>query len=163
NQSQQFIQALPHYDWFITTKASSVGGLRALGCRRPVVVGNGFDPGAFRPVAVSARDVERLGGDVGLIGTYEEQRARSVLALARAGLRVRVWGDGWRALRQRHPRLRVERAALGFDDFARACAAFKINLGFLRKLNADQQTTRSVEIPACGGFMLAERTAEHLA
>lgn len=163
NQSRQFIQALPHYDWFITTKADTKSSLAALGCSNVIVVGNGFDPEAFRPVSVSSSDVERLGGDVGFIGTYEQQRAGALHDLASAGLRVRVWGDGWRALAGAHPNLRIENQALVFDDYAKACSAFRINLGFLRKLNADQQTSCSVEIPACGGFMLAERSAEHLA
>src|SRR5688572_13169072 len=81
NQSRQFIEALRYYDWFITTKAHSVADLTALGCTNVVVVGNGFDPEAFRPVSVSASDVERLGGDVGFIGTYEGDRAERMLEL----------------------------------------------------------------------------------
>lgn len=162
NQSRQFVEALREYDCFITTKPHAVAELTELGCARVLAVGNGFDPEAFRPRPLAADDVERLGGDVGFIGTYEQSRAELMLGLARAGLRVRVWGDGWRALRARHVNLRVEHQPLYFDDFSRACAAFKVNLGFLRKLNRDQATTRSVEIPACAGFMLAERTPEHL-
>lgn len=162
NQSRQFVDALRDYDCFLTTKPHAVAELTALGCAQVLAVGNGFDPEAFRPRPLDAGDVERLGGDVGFIGTYEQSRAELMLGLARAGLRVRVWGDGWRALRARHANLRVEHRPLYFDDFSRACAAFKINLGFLRKLNRDQTTTRSVEIPACAGFMLAERTPEHL-
>jgi hypothetical protein len=163
NQSQQFLQSLSGYDWFITTKADTVPELAALGCSHVVAVGNGFDPEAFRPMTISSSDVERLGGDIGFVGTYERERAALVLRLAEAGLGVRVWGDGWRALASHPANLRIEHRPLDFADYAKACSAFKINLGFLRKLNRDQQTTRSVEIPACGGFMLAERTSEHLA
>ncbi|MDQ3269304.1 MAG: glycosyltransferase [Pseudomonadota bacterium] len=162
NQSLQFLDALPHYDAFLTTKTFNVDELRRAGCPRVLFVGNGYDPLAFRPMPVSAQDIERLGGDVGFIGSFEQDRHEAMKALARQGLRVRVWGSGWDRVPDLHPGLVIERRPLRGDDFARACSAFKINLAFLRKLNRDQQTTRSVEIPACGGFMLAERTPEHL-
>lgn len=161
NQSQQFIDALPAYDVFATTKTYNVSELQARGCPCVVFVGNGFDPQSFRPISLESHDHRRYEADVSFIGTYEKDRADSMLFLARNGVRVRVWGGMWERMRQRHPNLRLEMQSLHGDAFSKACGASKINLGFLRKVNRDQQTTRSVEIPACGGFMLAERTSEH--
>lgn len=162
NQSSQFLRGLPLIDIYLTTKTYNVAELQTLGCPETIFIGNGFDPSTFRPLPVSERDVARLGGDVGFIGTYEADRGASIHFLASQGIRVRVWGNGWERMRTQHTNLRIEGKPLYGDDFARACRAFLINLAFLRKLNRDLQTTRSVEIPACGGFMLAERTNEHL-
>jgi hypothetical protein len=60
------------------------------------------------------------------------------------------------------PNLLVEARPVFNQDFIKVLNATRINLNFLRKINRDRHTSRSLEIPACQGFMLAERTDEHL-
>lgn len=48
------------------------------------------------------------------------------------------------------------------ERYARAVAGSRIALGLVREICPDEHTTRTFEIPAIGGFMLADRTNEHL-
>jgi len=162
NQSRQWRSCLQLYDLHITTKNHNVPELWEAGARDVFYVEKAFDPLVHRPMPVSPEVRARLGGDVGFVGWPEGERLASMLHLARSGVPVRIWGP-WGRLRPWHPNLRIEGRPLWSDDYASALSAFRINLCFLRKVNRDRCTTRSVEIPACGGFMLAERTEEHLA
>ncbi len=167
NATRAFRRCLPLYDVVFTTKAHNIepDGLPAQGARRVVVVDKAYDPAAHFPLAVDKAERAALGAEVGFIGTFEEPRARAMLMLAEAGIAVRVWGNGWQGWEGRHPLLRVEGRALvntAADlTYTKGIRATGINLCFLRKINRDTHTDRSVEIPACGGFMLAERTLDH--
>jgi spore maturation protein CgeB len=162
NQSDRFLRSLPLYDWYITNKSYNVAELKSLGCPRVIFMDNGFDPATHRPVPVTADERKWLGGPVGFVGQWEPDRAQSLRSLARAGVPVRVWGYTWDRMKAVLPGLILENQPVWGDDYAKAICAFDVNLCFLRKVNRDRQTTRSLEIPACGAFMLAERTDEHL-
>ncbi len=163
NRSARFLRCLPLHDVYFTTKSFAVDPLRELGAPRVEFVDNAYDPHTHRPVALTDEDRSVYDADVGFVGTFERARAEALLALARDGLEVRVFGNGWGAWRDLNGRLDVTgRPAVG-DAYAKALCGARVNLCFLRRMNGDRQTTRSVEIPACGAFMLAERTAEHQA
>jgi hypothetical protein len=172
NQSRQYLAGIPLYDLHTTTKSYNVAELQAMGATSVLLVNNACCPILHRPIVVSSEDRGRLGGAVGFIGGFEKQRADAIWFLVTNGIPVRVWGEGWGrgwfgrgwkewAAFHRHPGLKVEDRAVFGAEYVEAICSFDINLGFLRRLNRDLQTTRSVEIPACGAFMLAERTAEH--
>jgi len=164
NRSWRFLKCLPLFDVHFTTKPHNVEALLAAGARRVELVGNAFAPEVHRPMPRTPQDRERLGGPVGFIGDYERARGRAIEALGRAGVPVRVWGPNWRRFwKRRVPNVRIEPTGVFGDDYARAVSNFDINLAFLRKSARDEETTRSVEIPACEGFMLAERTSRHMA
>ena len=162
NQSGQFLRSLPLYDVYFTTKTYGVEELKALGCPRVHFVANAFDPNTHRPVTLTAERKKLLGASVGFVGTFEEDRARSMDFLASQGIGVRIYGNDWQSFHPSSPNLRIEGRAVYGDEYAEVLCACDINLCFLRRMNRDRQTQRSVEIPACGGFMLAERTEEHL-
>ena len=161
NQTRHFLRGLPKYDFYITTKSYHVSELCDAGCPQVIFIDNSFDPETHRPMEVTAADREKFGGTVGFIGQWEPDRAESLRQLALAGIPVRVWGYTWERMRDVPPLLRLENKPLWSADYAKAICAFDINLGFLRKCNRDLQTTRTMEIPACRAFMLAERTGEH--
>ncbi|MGP8050748.1 MAG: glycosyltransferase [Desulfobaccales bacterium] len=162
NQSKNFRACLPYYDWYCTTKTYNVRELKGLGCPRVMFTGNAYDPHTHRPLDLSAGEREQWGGPVGFIGGFEEQRAEAIYFLAENGVRVSIWGNGWaKNCKVKNPNLRIMGRSQYGDDYAKAICSLDICLGFLRKVNRDLQTTRSVEIPACGAFMLAERTQEH--
>jgi spore maturation protein CgeB len=163
NQSRQFLEALPLYHVYFTTKSFGVAELTALGCPRVEFVENAYDIHVHRPMDVTEAERTSLGAPVGFIGTGELERARSCAYLASHGIPVKVWGDDWdKFQRKTDGKFVVGGPSRYGDDYVKTICSFDINLCFLRRMNRDLQTQRSVEIPACGAFMLAERTPEHL-
>lgn len=163
NQSRFYLRSIQLYDIHITTKTPNIEELKGLGANRVCFMDNAYCHAVHRPVPIADFDRKMYGGQIGFIGSYEEERSHSMLHIAKSGLQVHIWGPGWenRNLVQ-HQNILIENRSLWREEYARVICSTEINLCFLRKVNRDTQTTRSIEIPACGGFMVAERTDEHL-
>ena len=156
NVSRHLWRGLSSYDVVVTTKAHNVTLLRGRGARHVLLSGNAFDPTVHRPIELGPAERQVLTCDVSFVGRFEPARAQLLRALAASGLRVAVRGPGW-------DRARVSDAATDpvfGDDYAKVVSAAAINLGLLSRQAGDDSTQRTVEIPACAGFMLAEHTAE---
>ena len=155
-------RSLGLFDLCVTTKSFNARPeeLPALGARGVLFVDNTYCPHAHRPIQVSEGESVQWGSKVSFVGTFENPRAGAMLELARAGISVRIWGNGWARLQNRHPSMTVENRPAYGDDYRRVIAASIINLCFLRHGNRDRQTCRSIEIPAMGGFMLHEHSEE---
>lgn len=164
NQSQQYVECIPLYDYIITNKSYIIEDMKRLGAKHVTFVNNSFSEDFHRPYELSEEEKNELGGDVGFIGAWEEERCKSILYLVDHGVKVKVFGDAkWNKYAIYSPNLTIVGRLLKNEDYCKSLHAFRISLCFLRKMNFDTQTTRTVEIPACGGFMMAERTDEHLA
>lgn len=162
NRSLYYTWGLPYYDVIFTTKTYNLTELKSLGAKRTELFLDAYDEKLNRPYILSEEEKKRFSCDVGAIGAFEEDRANKMLFLAENGIKVAVWGNGWGHWVGKHSNLIVKNEYLFKEDYSKAICATKINLCFLRKINRDEVTSRSVEIPACGGFMIAERTKRHL-
>lgn len=163
NQTSRFLSSLPYYDIYFTTKSYNVKELTHLGAREVKFVGNGYDPVIHAPTNITPAQRITYGGSLGFIGAWEQDRAEFMDFIGKHGTVPRWWcGSARWTNRRRHNHIQFEKRSLWQSEYRIALNSFEVQLCFLRKINRDLQTQRSVEIPACSQFMLAERTDEHL-
>jgi spore maturation protein CgeB len=143
-----------------TTKEHNLTELKNHGQKNVFKIYDSYIPILHRKISPLSQSVtQEFCCDVSAIGAYEEDRANSLEYLAKNGIKVLVWGMGWRKFKTNYPDyLVIKDKFLVADEYSFAINCSKININFLRKINRDTITSRSIEIPACGGFMISERT-----
>ena len=162
--------ALRQYDWVFTTKSFGLRDLKdQLGVTNARLICHAYDRDLHRPVELSAFDLARYECDVSFIGTWSPKKEQLLAELRRRrpALRLRVWGEQWH--RSRSPVLSpcIGGHEVVGEEYVRALQASTINLAILSERRAgssdgDQVTSRTFHIPACGAFMLHERSDEVL-
>ena len=163
NRSSFYTRSISLYDLVVTTKIQNLheGELQDLGARDVQFVYQAYDKDIHKPCQhCSNVDTKH---NILFVGCAEIERFNAMNYLAKKGFIVDVYGSGWDRgeFQDKHENLVYHYCNLLNEDYANAISCSKISLCFLRKINNDTHTSRSVEIPACGGFMLAERTDEH--
>jgi len=159
-----FRQALPAYDLFVSPRRSSAEAAVRAGARRVLLTDFAADELAHRPISLSDEDRARFAADVVFVGNWMPERGPFMARLAERGVPLRIYGPRWEKAPE-FERLKPNISAATFmgDDYAKSLQGAKIAIGLLSKGNEDLHTTRSLEIPAMGVLLCAERTSEHLA
>jgi hypothetical protein len=160
-------RAVPNYDWIFTTKTFGLADLKAkFGFEKASFLPHAFHPEVHRKFRCDASDHERYGCDVSFIGTWSPKKQALLEALvdARPGVKLKIWGMQWDKAGPKLAPWVESREVLG-AEYAKAIRLSKVNLGILSEMrkgasSGDLITARTFHIPACGGFMLHERTPE---
>jgi len=156
------LPSITEYDIYFTTNRFNVDELKALGGRQVMLTQLGYNRDLFKPHVVTAAEAQRLGASVGFIGHWEPATEALFLQLVNLGLPLRVRGSSWRQVKnKRMLKSAIEPDAVPKEEYPKAIISTKINLGINSAQSRNLSSGRTFEIPAAGGFMLAQRTIEH--
>jgi hypothetical protein len=154
-----FLEALSHYDQVFSPRRSNLTDLSAAGCGQVAYLPFAYCPETHFPVAMSASsDPDPFDCDVMFAGGADRDRVPYLTALIKAGYRVGLYGGFWDRYR---PTRASSRGHLDAAGMRQAVRAARVVLCLVRRANRDGHVMRTFEVPAMGGCMLAEHTAEH--
>ena len=159
---QSLLASIPFFTLCVFVRAETALEALALGASKVLLVHRSYDEIHHTPQASAApEDVQPV---VSFIGTLipGEPRDAFLLALLQAGLPLKLIGNRW----QRSPHWPLLRSiyqgpSCAGTAYSQALGSAAVTLGLLSHQNRDLITTRSLEAPACGGLLCAERTSEH--
>lgn len=158
-----FIDAIPFYDVHFVAREVNISEYKQLGAKRVYSYDRAYDPEIHKPIKLNEEDREKYYCKVGFIGSWAKDRERTIAFLIDNNVEVAVWGNGWNRGKYWNKIKKYFRGSgLKGIEYSKAINGMEIALHFLRKENRDEQDSRTFEIPACGTFMLAEKTKKHI-
>jgi len=159
---RHFLPSLPLYHGFHVYRECNIEDILKAGVPRVNVLRSYYLPWLDYPRKLSIDELNLWGCDVAFAGHCEnDMRLECITKLVHNDIKTRIYGGQrrWKPALQKniHARIKLLPAVYG-EDYRKAICGAKIALSFFSKWNRDQYTRRVFEIPACGVFLLSERT-----
>jgi spore maturation protein CgeB len=162
NLFRLYLKAIPHYDLVVHVRDFNISEAYKAGARHALHVYRSADEIAHAPRELTDADRKRFDAEVAFVGTYMPERGPLMATLVHLGVPLTIYGNRWREAKE-WPVLQSHwRPAVDDDElYPRALQCAKVCLGLVSTGNRDLHTTRSMEIPALGALLCAQRTREH--
>ncbi len=165
-----FRSAIAHYDCHHVYRHLNIAEYNAAGAVNVGVMQAGHVPAFHYPDLTPAPEpddeafLRTIAGRAVFIGNGKKECADTMAALSQAGVPVTLCGPqaSWKPYMAQIHGVDKRLAFVEPSLYRRIISRAGICLGFLSRENRDDYTRRFFEIPACGGFLLAERTATAL-
>lgn len=156
-QWQVFLDAIPDYDLHLVKRASDIAELQARGAAAAEIFVSGYFEPLFFPPALPGGSHYPLV----FVGTPLDRRAEFLSKVVDAALPLHVFGNRWEREPLRRSNKALFHSAVLEKDYADVLRGARISLGLVSSSNLDEYSMRTFEIPACGSFLLAQRTRTH--
>ncbi|KAA9036402.1 glycosyltransferase [Ginsengibacter hankyongi] len=157
------LRTAKYYDFHFVQRAVNIPELKKYGAKRVEICYRSYDPSLHRVVSLNAADLKKYKTPVGFIGTHESYREEYIVHLIKNKIPVSITGNDWQHAKQWDViKPHYKGPSVYGNAYIKTINGFDIALHFLRHTNRDEQDSRTFEIPACGTFMLAEKSGVHL-
>ncbi len=161
-----YMRSIPGYDLHVVQRDKNIADYRDRGARDVIKIQTAYEPTLHFAPPTGGSDADR-DREVSFIGTPYDDRAETLVRLANTGeFGVTISGNEaqWRRALAPEAFARLYREGELYQQrYREAIWRSQVNLSFLTHSNQDEFVHKSFEIAACGGFLLAERSAGHLA
>lgn len=159
--SRNMLESLPLYDIVFTYSHAYFKPLYKLQAKRVEYLPCAFDEAIHSFEDSFPDNVLGFAHDVVFIGTWDKEREKTLSLLA--DLDLGIWGPRWNRVSRRSALYRcVKGGEVDAKRMGKIYRASKVCLNIMRPQNQESHNMKSFEIPALGGFMLTNRTTEHL-
>ena len=138
------------YDHQVKVKIESEFGMKC------TLVPFGFDPEVNTMEELNEVDEIKAVCFVGNPDAYRTQVLRGILE---KGLPLYVYGHDWNKYLN-HPNLTIH-GPVYEKEYFQTLRKYRVQLNIMRVHNLESHNMRSIEIPGCGGIMLAPHTKDH--